>query len=195
MYTNDEEEMVNYFYKMSSSIKKLHDNGYYVNDFRSDRIIYNNKTDEFIFNVSFIRPDIKEEVVKSNIVNFASLLTNIYVNKANLFNSDLLFPVSYLKEVVENFKYSYSEIDYPYFYNLYKNGDIFYYHEYIDTYRKNTSNTSSNTKNMVKATKVGAMFAADDEFSKAAFVSIPVIFVMAGVLILLMIIIFVLTNS
>lgn len=200
MYINNNEELMGYFYKMSYSMKKLHDNGYYITDFKSNKIIYNDKTDEFIFNVSSMRPDIRNEVIKSNIMNYASLLTNIYISKSNLFNSDMLLPENYLKEVVENFKYSYSELDYPYFYNLYKNNDVVYYHEYIDAVKKNLSegraNGSSNMKSMVKATKVGAMLAGDDnEFSKAAFISVPVVFIMAGVLILLMIIIFVFTNS
>ncbi|MGN0973332.1 MAG: hypothetical protein ACI4OT_01170 [Bacilli bacterium] len=196
-YTNDNDDLLKYFYKMSHSMKKLHDSGYYITDFRSDKIVFDDKSNEFIFRVNKVRPDIKDEVIKSNIYNYASLLTNIYINKSNLFNSDMLFSENYLKEVVENFKYSYNDIDYNYFYNLYKNNDVVYYHEYIDAVKKE-QNGISNSKNLVKATSVGAMLSNDDSsevFNKAAFISVPVVFVMAAVLILFMIVIFVITNT
>lgn len=196
-YTNDNDDLLKYFYKMSHSMKKLHDSGYYIIDFRSDKIIFDDKSNEFIFRVNKLRPDIRDDIIKSNIYSFASLLTNIYINKSNLFNSDMLFSEKYLKEVVENFRYSYNDIDYNYFHNLYKNNDVIYYHEYIDAVKKE-QNGISNSKNLVKATSVGAMLTNDDSsevFNKAAFISVPVVFVMASVLILFMIVIFVITNT
>lgn len=197
IYTNDNNDLLRYFYKMSYSMKKLHDSGYYVTDFRADKIKYDDKSGEFIFRVDKLLPDIKDEVIKSNIYNYASLLTNIYINKSNLFNSDILFSADYLQEVVENFRYSYNESDYNYFYNLYKNNDVIYYHEYMDALKKEQNGISS-SKNLVKATSVGAMLSSDDNqdiFNKAAFISVPVVFVMSVVLILFMIIIFVVTNT
>lgn len=197
IYTNDNNDLLKYFYKMSYSMKELHDGGYYITDFRTDKIKYDNKSGEFIFRVDKLQPDIKNEVIKSNIYEYASLLTNIYINKSNLFNSDMLFSEKYLKEVVENFRYSYNDIDYNYFHNLYKNNDVIYYHEYIDAVKKE-QNGISNSKNLVKATSVGAMLTNDDRsevFDKAAFISVPVVFVMSVVLILFMIVIFVITNT
>ena len=48
-YTNDNDDLLKYFYKMSHSMKKLHDSGYYIIDFRSDSPCSMSSTNSTIF--------------------------------------------------------------------------------------------------------------------------------------------------
>ena len=169
--TKDANELSTYFYKLSMSLEKMHSKGFYVYEMNPKEILYDVDNNNFILEVEKIYPDKREECIKSNIKDCAKLIENI----------DHYYNIDISKGYCENIR----------------NNDVsYYYHDYIKNLERTTGNDKGNSKSMIKTTPAGVLFssASDDgnniDYSKAAFVSVPVMFIMAGVIIVIMIIIF-----
>ena len=173
--TKDVGELSSYFYKLSLSMETIHNKGYYIADFRPNNINYDIEHDRFILEVEKIKSD-KEQYIKNNILTYAKLL-----------------------DVIDR-KYD-GEIALDYVKKLNNDNGTYYYHDYINNINKLEGNGLASHKEKIKATAAGIMFAAADnneeniDYSKAAFISVPVMFVMAGVLVILMIMIFLFINA
>lgn len=187
-YTDNMTELSTYFYQLSRDMKELHNQGYKVSDFDTKKIKYNNGKFEFI--VEGLDYDEEDREIEDNIFDMAILYVNTYADKNHLFKPGFVLTEDYIREALSGLKYVFSEEDASYFESLFQNGYVDYYHDYIDKMDKELGGMG-NRKGMVKSTVAGALLTdKDDSLNKSAFVSVPVVFIISGILIIIMILIY-----
>ena len=183
-YSNDIMELQTYFYQLSLDMKKLHQNGIYVTDFKPSNIHYNDG------GFSFLAENIEDnkEVVISNIYDFGMLMLETYSSKGGIkegINKDNV------KSLLPMIEYLIPENDVAYFRGLFSDNQVSYYHDYEINMKESLGGGKYEHKNYVKATAIGAMLTdTEDSLNKSAYISVPAVFVMAGMLIIIMILIY-----
>lgn len=187
-YANDSRELQTYFYQLSSDMKDLHNKGIFITDFQPSNIHYNDGG--FSFLAEKVDDDKKSEVLLSNIYDCALLMLKTYAYKNGI--GDIVNKIS--KDTISNIfpeiQHVFLEEDGGYFKQIFETGDTIYYHDYINKYDQLLGEGKGEHKNFVKATSVGSMLTEKDSINKAAFISVPAVFIMAGILIIIMILIY-----
>jgi len=187
-YTNDMAELSTYFYQMSHDMKKLHEDGYKISDFDSKKIKYDNG--RFVFLTEEMDYNDEDRDIEDNIYDMAILYVNTYADKNHLFKPGFVLTEEYIREALSGLEYVFSEEDASYFKSLFQGGYVDYYHDYIDKMDRELGGLG-NRKAMVKSTAAGALLTDYDEgLNKSAFVSVPVVFIISGILIIIMILIY-----
>lgn len=162
------------FYTASKYMESLHHTGLYITNFDLKHIKFNG------ISVVFERTDwitnrIIGDEIRSNIKALTSLMVGAYMNYTKS-----LLPFEQLKKYYNEIKYIFPAEDENYFDRSINEGQVFYYHKYVDNRRNflagnsNMSNTSVYTKS--KSTAAGRAMSDNDSYNRqAAFANVLVI--------------------
>ena len=185
-YTNDILELQTYFYQMSSDMKKLHQKGIYVTNFDPSHIHYHDGSFSFLAE----NIDEKKDSIVSNIYDCSMLMLKTYASKSELGEVGSQLSKENILSYLSMMQYMIPDIDASYFQQLFEMNQVSYYHDYVNRIRQITEGGRGEQKNLVKATAVGSLLTDEEPLNKAAFVSVPAVFVMAGILIVVMILVY-----
>ena len=167
------DELASFFYNGSKYLELLHQNGRYATNFNPKHIVSTGKS------VIFERTDIITnriigDEVKSNIEAYNSLMVGCYINYTKS-----LLPYSKLREYFNDINYAFREEDKEYFRRSIEEGEIMYYHHYVDNMNKflsNPNNMSSSRKYVnVKSTPQGRAMSEAEPYSQAAFANVLIV--------------------
>ena len=140
---HDNDEYTRLFYVMDSTMKYLHDNGYYVINFNPKNIIvgFNNDTCNFVnFNSIDVIDDDKTNKVNNNIYNLAFLEIGLLSETLNYLRPD------FLKQNFSQFKIFIPENLVNYYQMILVNGGHHYLSEYLEV--KNKQEITKLTKSL-----------------------------------------------
>lgn len=163
------EELASFFYKASKSLEVYHRNGLYVTRF--DPRYIKDTGDSVIYDkIDKITNRIVGNEVKSNVEALVSLMVGSYINY-----TDSLLPYAKLKEFYHDVKYSFPESDEEYFNASINNGQLMYYHTYVDKIKGFTSLSNNRIQVKSLATPEGkAMSEKENRNRQAAFANVLV---------------------
>ena len=163
------EELASFFYKASKSLEVYHKNGLYITRF-DPRYIKNTGDSVVYEKIDRITNRIVGNEVKSNVEALVSLMVGSYINYTNS-----LLPYVKLREFYQDVKYSFPESDEEYFRASIQDGQLMYYHTYVDKIKGFASLQNNRIQVKSLATPEGkAMSEKENKKKQAAFANVLV---------------------
>jgi hypothetical protein len=185
---SDTDSLEEFFYKGSKYLELLHKNDLYVTNFNPDHIKTNGNS------VIFERTDkmtnrIVGNEAKSNVEAFTSLMVGAHIN----YTASLL-PFSKIRDYYKEIKYAFSPTVDEYVDKVVNEGQVSYFHDFVDSRNNLMSSMTTNSRVNVKglSTPQGRAFSEKNEnYRQAAFANVLVISAMISLILLVAILTYV----
>lgn len=190
---NSDDKYRKLFFSMDFSMKRLHENGYFVKDFSLSSILVYSDGNNMSINYNFVGRGCSDDLKRQNILYLSCLAIGVYSSCLKYMNPKKL---DFLVDNFDEFAQFIPNEDVPYYKGIILRGASVYYSDFVRAKKeqelKNLQSVSdgysSNLNNGIKLTKsteVGRMNASDDK-NQSAFITVllfPIIIFMLGIMI------------